>query len=166
MGESFNSRLPTRLQELVKYYPYVKGSPPTEEDLLPRPRFSTRPCDVLFVRVETLLSETAPQPKPSPVHLLLNAFFTSSEGEISGHVELWNALKTAATKASSKSSAGDAQESPQFGRVFVDETIQPLVSMSPDFIFMSPMLEIATPVPRHSSLFSKILERSKYLNGN
>jgi len=93
--------------------------------------------------------------------LLLNAFNTSSEGEISGHVELWNALKTAATEASSKSSAGGAQESPQFGRVFVDETIQLLASMSPDSIVMSPVLEIASPVPRRSSPFSKILERSK-----
>lgn len=120
------------------------------------------------MRIETLLSETAPQPKPSPVHLLLNAFNTSSKGEISGHVELWNALKTAATEASSKSSAGGAQESPQFGRVFVDETIQLLASMSPDSIVMSPVLEIASPVPRRSSPFSKILERSKdkAANGN
>jgi hypothetical protein len=100
--------------------------------------------------------------------LLLNAFNTSSEGDVSGHVELWNALKTAATEASSKSSAGDAQESPQFGRVFMDETIQLLASMSPDSVAMSPVLEIASPVPRRSSPFSKILERSKdkAANGN
>jgi len=72
--------------------------------------------------------------------LLLNTFNTSL---ISGHVQLWNTLKTAAMEASSKSSAGDAQESPQFGRVFMDETIQLLASMSPGFIVMSPVLEIA-----------------------
>ncbi|OAX38409.1 hypothetical protein K503DRAFT_800479 [Rhizopogon vinicolor AM-OR11-026] len=164
--ENFNFRLPTRLQELVQHYPYSKGSPAVEDDLLPRPRFSTRTCDVLFVRIETLLSESAPQPKSSPVHLLLDAFNTSSEGDISEHVGLWNALKTAATESASKSSVPAAQEGPQFGRVFVDETIQLIASMSPDSIVMSPVLEIASPVPRRSSPFSKILERSKDKAGN
>lgn len=120
------------------------------------------------MRVETLLSESAPQPKPSPVHLLLDAFNTSSEDENSEHVGLWNSLKTAATEASSKSSAAGAQEGPQFGRVFVDETIQLLSSISPDSIVMSPVLEIASPVPRRSSPFSKIFDRSKdkAANGN
>ena len=120
------------------------------------------------MRVETLLSESASQPKPSPVHLLLDAFNTSSEGENSEYVGLWNALKTAATEAVSKSSEGSTQDGPQFGRVFVDETIQLLASLSPDSIVMSPVLEIASPVPRRSSPFSKILDRSKdkAANGN
>jgi hypothetical protein len=120
------------------------------------------------VRVETLLSESASKPKSSPVHLLLDAFNTSSEGDVSGHVGLWNALKTAATETASKSSESSTQEGPQFGRVFVDETIQLLASMSPDSIVMSPVLEIASPVPRRSSPFSKILDRGKdkAANGN
>jgi hypothetical protein len=120
------------------------------------------------VRVETLLSESASKPKPSPVHLLLDAFNTSSEGDVSGHVGLWDALKTAATETASKSSESSTQEGPQFGRVFVDETIQLLASMSPDSIVMSPVLEIASPVPRRSSPFSKILDRGKdkAANGN
>jgi hypothetical protein len=168
--ESFNSRLPTRLQELVKHYPYSRGSHDIEEDLLPHPRFSTRSCSVLFVRIEVLLSESAPQPKPSPVRLLLDAFNLSSEGEASEHVGLWNALKTAATETASTSSAAGAQDGPQFGRVFVDETIHLLASTSRNAStpIMSPTLEVASPVPRRSSPFSKILDRSKdkTANGN
>lgn len=158
--ESFNSRLPTRLQELVKHYPYSRGSSSVEEDLLPHPRFSTRSCSVLFVRIEVLLSESAPQPKPSPVRLLLDAFTLSSEGETFEHVELWNALKTTATEITSEAGA---QDGPQFGRVFVDETIHLLASTSRNSSspIMSPTVEVASPVPRRSSPFSKILDRSK-----
>ncbi|KAG1767352.1 hypothetical protein EV702DRAFT_752982 [Suillus placidus] len=161
--ESFNSRLPTRLQELVKHYPYSRGSCGVEEDLLPHPRFSTRSCSVLFVRIEVLLSESAPQPKPSPVRLLLDAFNLSSEGETFEHVELWNALKTTATEIASTSSVAGAQDGPQFGRVFVDETIHLLASTSRNASspIMSPTLEVASPVPRRSSPFNKILDRSK-----
>ncbi|KAG2125749.1 hypothetical protein DEU56DRAFT_564087 [Suillus clintonianus] len=169
--ESFNYRLPTRLQELVTHYPYSRGSRATDEDLLPHPRFSTRSCSVLFVRVETLLSESASQPKPSPVRLLLDAFNLSSEGETFEQVELWNALKTAATESASTSSAVSTQEGPQFGRVFVDETIQLLTSLSRNTSSpLTPALEVASPVPRRSSPFSKILDRSKdkaaHGNGN
>jgi hypothetical protein len=170
--ESFNSRLPTRLQELVKHYPYSRGSCDAEEDLLPRPRFSTRSCSVLFVRIEVLLSESAPQPKPSPVRLLLDAFNLSSEGETFEHVELWNALKTAATEIASTTSTAGAQDGPQFGRVFVDETIHLLASTSRNASspIMSPTIEVASPVPRRSSPFNKILDRSKdkaaHGNGN
>lgn len=170
--ESFNSRLPTRLQELVKHYPYSRGPSSVEEDLLPHPRFSTRSCSVLFVRIEVLLSESAPQPKPSPVRLLLDAFNLSSEGETFEHVELWNALKTTATENTSTSSEAGAQDGPQFGRVFVDETIHLLASTSRNASspIMSPTIEVASPVPRRSSPFSKILDRSKdkaaHKNGN
>lgn len=170
--ESFNSRLPTRLQELVKHYPYSRGSRDVEEDLLPYPRFSTRSCSVLFVRIEVLLSESAPQPKPSPVRLLLDAFNLSSEGETFEHVELWNALRTAATEIVSTSSTAGAQDGPQFGRVFVDETIHLLASTSRNASspVMSPTIEVASPVPRRSSPFNKILDRSKdnaaHGNGN
>lgn len=143
-----------------------------EEDLLPHPRFSTRSCSVLFVRIEVLLSESAPQPKPSPVRLLLDAFKLSSEGETFEHVELWNSLKTAANEVASTSSVTGAQDGPQFGRVFVDETIHLLASTSRNASspIMSPTIEVASPVPRRSSPFSKILDRSKdkpaFGNGN
>ncbi|KAG2051079.1 hypothetical protein BDR06DRAFT_973978 [Suillus hirtellus] len=166
--ESFKSRLPTRLQELVKHYPYSRGACDVEEDLLPHPRFSTRSCNVLFVRIEVLLSESAPQPKPSPVRLLLDAFKLPSEGETFEHVELWNSLKTAANEVASTSSVTGAKDDPQFGRVFVDETIHLLASTSRNASSptMSPTIEVASPVPRRSSPFSKILDRSKDKPGN
>ena len=60
-------KMPLRLAELTKGYPY-KGksgaSDTAEDDLLPRPRFSTRQYDALFVRVETeLLDSKTSKPK-------------------------------------------------------------------------------------------------------
>ena len=52
--EMVREKMPLRLAELTKGYPY-KGksgaSDTAEDDLLPRPRFSTRQYDALFVRV-------------------------------------------------------------------------------------------------------------------
>ncbi|KAG6818974.1 hypothetical protein H0H93_016727, partial [Arthromyces matolae] len=65
------SRMPTRLLELVKRYPY--STDPTA-DLLARPRFSTVQYDALFVRIETELSATADQPSHHPLRIISEAF--------------------------------------------------------------------------------------------
>ncbi|KIJ64337.1 hypothetical protein HYDPIDRAFT_112331 [Hydnomerulius pinastri MD-312] len=162
--ESLDQRLPTRLQELVKYYPYNKGSPATEEDLLPPPRFTTRKYDALFVRVESVLLETAEQPKQHPVRLILEAFQLQT-GAQSGdeHWELWNGLKTAATEASSEASPSSSS-GPQLTHVFVDETIQLLSMIPADSSDPSSPTLLASPIAnvvsrRRSPSFSRILER-------
>ncbi|KIJ18361.1 hypothetical protein PAXINDRAFT_9438 [Paxillus involutus ATCC 200175] len=162
--ESFRQHLPTRLQELVKYYPYSKGSPTTEDDLLPRPRFSTRRYDALFIRVESLLVETAEQPKQHPIRLILEAFQLPSDA-LSGneYLELWNALKTAASEASPGASPSNP-EGPQLSRIFVDETAQLLSSIPADssdpaspILFASPITKVVSR--RRSSSLTRLLER-------
>ncbi|KIK98383.1 hypothetical protein PAXRUDRAFT_823936 [Paxillus rubicundulus Ve08.2h10] len=162
--ESFRQHLPTRLQELVKYYPYSKGSPATEEGLLPRPRFTTRRYGALFVRVESLLVETAEQPKQHPIRLILEAFQLPSDAQSGNeHLELWNALKTAASEAASGESPSDP-EGPQFSRIFVDETMQ-LLSLIPadssnpasPTLLTSPITKVVSR--RRSSSLTRLLER-------
>ncbi|KAG9310895.1 hypothetical protein JVU11DRAFT_8753 [Chiua virens] len=126
--ESFGQRLPTRLQELVTYYPYSQGSPTADDGLLSRPRFSTRQYDALLVRVESLLSHSVKQPKQHPIQLLLEAFQLPVEAAFKDeHTSLWHTLKST---VSAESTASDA-EGPQFSRIFVDETIQ-VLSLIPD----------------------------------
>ncbi|KAF8840646.1 hypothetical protein BDN67DRAFT_951199 [Paxillus ammoniavirescens] len=162
--ESFRQHLPTRLQELVKYYPYSKGSPATEDDLLPRPRFTTRRYDALFIRVESLLLETAEQPKQHPIRLILEAFQLPSDPQSGNeYLELWNALKTAASETSSGATSSDA-EGPQFSRIFVDETIQLLSLIPADSNDPASPILLASPITkvvsrRRSSSLTRLLER-------
>lgn len=153
-------RLPTRLQELVKHYPYNKGSLATEDELLSRPRFSTRQYDALFVRVESLLTYGADQPKQHPIQLLLEAFQLPVENPTGDeHVALWNILKTTASETSSD------PEGLQFTRIFVDETVQLLslipadnsVPTSPTFL-ASPITKVVSR--KRSSSLTKVLERT------
>lgn len=165
-------RLPTRLQELVKYYPYNKGSLVTEDELLSRPRFSTRQYDALFVRVETLLTQGAVQPKQHPIQLLLDAFQLPIENPSGGeHIALWHTVKNAASEEATSSDP----EGPQFTRIFVDETIQ-LLSLIPadnnaptsPTLFTSPITKVVSR--KRSSSLTKVLEnttpRSNANNGS
>ncbi|KAJ3891225.1 hypothetical protein GG344DRAFT_17971, partial [Lentinula edodes] len=53
-NEIAHHRMPKRLVELVKHYPYAGiTQSSTEHNLLPRPRFSTRRSDALFVHIDT-----------------------------------------------------------------------------------------------------------------
>ncbi|KAF9077536.1 hypothetical protein BDP27DRAFT_1311218 [Rhodocollybia butyracea] len=69
-NEVVSHRMPKRLTELVKHYPYAKQSQLSpENDLLPRPRFSTRRYDALFVHIAT----ENPITKPSKISLQMVA---------------------------------------------------------------------------------------------
>lgn len=154
-------RLPTRLQELVKYYPYNKGAA-ADDDLLSRPRFSTRQYDALFVRVETVLAHGAKQPKQHPIHLLLEAFQLpidiSSGNE---HIELWNTLKATAFEETTSSDP----EGPQFARIFVDETIRLLCSIPADNNLPTSPTLLTSPITKvvsrkRSSPLTKAFDRA------
>ena len=78
--------MPLRLTELVMGYPYHSRSPSADttpaadDDLLPRPRFSTRQYSALFVRVETELPDAkAAKPKPHPLRLVSDALKSEVE---------------------------------------------------------------------------------------
>jgi len=154
--------LPTRLQELVKHYPYSNSSSVKDDNLLSRPRFSTRQYDALFIRVETLLTQSAEQPKLHPIQLLLDAFRLPIDNPSGDeHRALWNTLKTTVFEEATSSDP----EGPQFTRIFVDETLH-LLSLIPadNSVPTSPTL-LASPITKvvsrkRSSSLTKAFERA------
>ncbi|KAF8339314.1 hypothetical protein F5887DRAFT_981887 [Amanita rubescens] len=104
--EAVNHRMP---------YPY--GSPSSNDDLLPRPRFST----------QTQLT-TQRKPKHSPNKLISDAFEAEVVAEDREYKELWEQIKSKRENSGSDSPRSDG---PDFGRVFADDTIRsPTYSLS------------------------------------
>ena len=126
--EAVRSRMPTRLLELVHQYPYTKTATPSPEaDLLPRPRFSTRQYDALFVRIETEISPSSDEPRPHPLRLLSEAFNAdTSSSDNSDHAGLWGSIKKAVANQTNPSPGGY----PPLSHIFADETIR-LLSLLP-----------------------------------
>ena len=114
--------MPTRLLELVHQYPYTKTSVSSAEaDLLPRPRFSTRQYDALFVRIETEISGNGDEPRPHPLRLLSEAFHTEASSDAnSDYAELWGSIKKAVADQTNPSPGGY----PALSHIFADETIR------------------------------------------
>ncbi|KAF5326574.1 hypothetical protein D9611_000532 [Ephemerocybe angulata] len=113
--EAVNNRMPTRLVDLVRKYPYGVVSPTDDQRLLPRPMFTTRVHDALLVRVETeLLSEAArPKTRIHPLRLIAEALSnTSVEGDLSS---LW----TKVVEASKAEGTGTP-----LSKIFSDDTIR------------------------------------------
>lgn len=123
--EGVNHRMPVRLMELVNKYPY--GSPVSDDDLLPRPRFSTRQYDAILIRVETQLT-TQRKPKHSPSKLISDAFEGEIVAEEQEYKEIWDQIKSKRGICGGETPPGDG---PDFGRVFADETIR-FLSLLPD----------------------------------
>ena len=123
--EAVNHRMPVRLMELVNKYPY--GSPASDDDLLPRPRFSTRQYDAVLVRVETQLT-TQRKPKHSANKLISDAFEAEIVAQEQECKELWDQIKNKRDNYVGESPTSDG---PDFSRVFADETIR-FLSLLPD----------------------------------
>ncbi|KAJ7102276.1 hypothetical protein B0H15DRAFT_813958 [Mycena belliarum] len=128
--EAADHRMPTRLMELVKHYPYVK-SPSTAADatFFPSPRFSTRLYDALFVRIETEMLTESGQHKNHPLRLIADALKASTRSASSpdpsntaspsSELELWEALKKHVSVADA-----DSESYPGLSNLFADETIR------------------------------------------
>ncbi|KAF9556204.1 hypothetical protein CPC08DRAFT_104563 [Agrocybe pediades] len=146
--ESADHRMPVRLLELVRKYPYTQGlsSPTTDLQLLPPSRFATQHHDALFVRIEVELpsGKRKPKSKIHPLNLLADAFSTTVEGE---YAELWTKISAASKDGTSPS---------PLSNIFADETIR-FLSIIPDKgkaqEAKSPAFSIASPSsPRRQSL--------------
>lgn len=146
--EMAKNRMPKRLTELVKQYPYSK--PPIEEDLLPRPWFSTRQYDALYVHIDTELPMSGPPNSHHPLRLISDAF--KAQPGSTDHVELWNRIKQVANEGDGSSPGGYSATS----RVFADETIR--------FLSMIPMEKAASETPT-LNLIRPTRKRSFSLNG-
>ena len=116
--------MPVRLMELVNKYPY--GSPASDDDLLPRPRFSTRQYDAILIRVETQLT-TQRKPKHSPSKLISDAFEAEIVAEEQEYKELWDQIKSKRDVCGGETPPSGSD----FGRVFADETIR-FLALLPD----------------------------------
>ena len=113
--------MPTRLSELVRNYPFHKATTPsTDVELFPRPRFSTRLYDALFVRIDTELSGSGTKPKHHPLRLLADALNAEVVSGGSQYVDVWEKIKKAGTDESQPSPGGY----PGLSRVFTDETVR------------------------------------------
>ena len=98
--EMVREKMPLRLAELTKGYPY-KGksgaSDTAEDDLLPRPRFSTRQYDALFVRVETeLLDSKTSKPKTHPIRLITAALKSDLDLKETKYKGVWEDIRKTA----------------------------------------------------------------------
>ena len=91
--------VPKRLTRLIKAYPYPKqANPATDSYYLPRPKFSTQPLTVLFVRV-AVPSNAIDFYQGRPIQLLKDAVVTPP-GDASVNADyraLWESLKRDAT---------------------------------------------------------------------
>ncbi|KAI5834002.1 hypothetical protein K523DRAFT_323141 [Schizophyllum commune Tattone D] len=110
--ESLRLKMPRRLTELVKRYPY---SYEPDSDLLPRPPFSTRLDNALYVRVETEIAPSVVPTKVHPLRVLAEALKAEPPADASeAHVALWNKLRRLLNS--------DAETN--LGNVFADDTIR------------------------------------------
>jgi hypothetical protein len=104
--EAVDHRMPKRLLELVKRYPYTKGNTNPDDDLLPKPRVSTQQYDAVLVRLETELTPTSTRPKRHLLRLIAEAFkaqgVSNADSEASA---AWESIKGAATRAETESGA-------------------------------------------------------------
>ncbi|OCH87839.1 hypothetical protein OBBRIDRAFT_129203 [Obba rivulosa] len=117
--EMVHKKMPLRLSELVASYPYGRADAAAEDELLPRPRPSTRRYDALYVRVESQLPDrTATKPKQHPLRLVIDALRAENTSKLGEHYSVWEALQ----KAASSSDAGEPGGYPALTRVFEDET--------------------------------------------
>jgi Domain of unknown function (DUF1708) len=154
-------RLPRRLTELVEHYPYDYGVDTPKDDLLPRPRFSTRQYDALFVQVDTEYTGSV-KPKSHPLRLIADALRAqpTSEPAIAEDDRLWDAIKKASFTSDASEGASDtvpAEPIPIFSNVFSDETIR-LFSLIPvdvpDKDKSAPTFALRSPISPKSRSFS------------
>ncbi|KAK2460409.1 hypothetical protein APHAL10511_007574 [Amanita phalloides] len=138
-GEAINHRMPVRLMELVKKYPY---GAPTDNDLLSRPRFSTRQYEAMLIRVETHLT-TQRKLKHSHNKLISDAFEAEILASEQEYKELWEQIKVRRSGSGSETPPSDC---PDISRIFADETVR-FLSLLPD--------ENSTAGPTSYSLFKK-----------
>ncbi|RPD76906.1 hypothetical protein L226DRAFT_504826 [Lentinus tigrinus ALCF2SS1-7] len=136
--EMARKKMPLRLAELVKGYPYHNRSPSTDtaatvdDELLPRPRFSTRQYSALFVRVDTELPDAkAAKSKPHPLRIISEAFKSELELTNAQYQAVWEAIQKAAlTSDEPEPILMSVDGFPSLSRVFADETTR-LLSFVP-----------------------------------
>ncbi|CDO69960.1 hypothetical protein BN946_scf184836.g34 [Trametes cinnabarina] len=126
--EMARKKMPLRLAELVRGYPFKGPSEPVAGDaeLLPRPRLSTRQYDALYIRIDTQVPDAKSiKRKQHALRLISDALKSELAHTDSKYKDLWEAIRKAAL-------ANDEPEPilihvdgyPSISRIFSDETLR------------------------------------------
>ncbi|OSD03794.1 hypothetical protein PYCCODRAFT_1444346 [Trametes coccinea BRFM310] len=168
--EMARKKMPLRLAELVRGYPFKGPSEAASGDiaLLPRPRLSTRQYDALYIRVDTQLPDSkATKRKQHALRVISDALKSDLELADGKYKDLWEAIKKAAL-------ANDEPEPilihvdgyPSISRIFADETLR-LLSLIPAEASNKGSPSVPTiRVPRPPRKRSSSLNSSAKANGN
>ncbi|KAE9408902.1 hypothetical protein BT96DRAFT_913603 [Gymnopus androsaceus JB14] len=125
-NEVANHPMPKRLVELVKHYPYANHSQPSpEHDLLPRPRFSTRRYDALFVHIETEAPPSGAKPSKISLQMVADAIHASNpSASDSIPYSVWRKIQETGSAVSSDELLYSATAKyPGLGRILSDDTL-------------------------------------------
>ena len=156
--EALARRMPTRLMELVQQYPYGKVMP--LDEFLPRPKFSTRQYDALFVRIETEVSNpSTDRAKLHPIRLVVEAL--KAQHAINGPDDAtWSKIRTAAiTETEEEPIPLDGRTTPSC--VFAEETVRFLTLLPAE----TPPKEVTTPKFTLLPTTSQPHHSDKHVNG-
>jgi hypothetical protein len=157
--------MPRRLIELVEHYPYDQVTDASKDNLLPRPRFSTRQYDALFIQVDTEYTG-ALKPKSHPLRLIADALRAQSKAEsaTADDADLWDTIKKASLTLDTQECTSDAnftEPIPIFSNIFSDETIRllSLIRMdAPDKDKSAPSFVLYSPISPSGSRPFSLLE--------
>ncbi|KAJ3903378.1 hypothetical protein F5879DRAFT_157590 [Lentinula edodes] len=135
-NEIAHHRMPKRLVELVKHYPYAGiTQSSTEHDLLPRPRFSTRRYDALFVHIDTESPLSGPKALRHSLQMVADALNAITPSTDTPPYSIWREVQqTAAAGDEELLYSPSVGRFPAVGRVLSDETLGILSLLADDEI--------------------------------
>ncbi|KIK69745.1 hypothetical protein GYMLUDRAFT_34133 [Collybiopsis luxurians FD-317 M1] len=144
-NEVVNHRLPKRLVELVKHYPYTSHSQPSpERDLLPRPRFSTRRCDALFVHVATEIPPSGAKFSKVPLQIVSDALKATIPTADTPPYSAWRKIQDAGVSGDEESYSPGKYSG--LGRILSDETLAALSLLTGEETQAEPSINFLSPV--------------------
>ncbi|KAI0830049.1 hypothetical protein BC628DRAFT_1336821 [Trametes gibbosa] len=178
--EAARKKIPLRLSELVKGYPYhsrntstssaISAAVPPGIDLLSRPRISTRQYDALYVRIETTVNGKSNKQRQHPLRLIADALKSELELADTKFQSIWETLrKNALANDEPEPILAHVDGYPSVSRIFADETIRLLSLLPAESSNVAPSVPtIRVPRPpskRPSSIKSNRSAKAK-ANGN
>ena len=122
-------KMPKRLTQLVKSYPYPKQASPMDQHFLPRPKFTTRRRTALFVRVSSVSKDKTTY-RNHPIQLLQDALRADVDKENSPKelLAVWEELKAQADHDNAAAEGTPAAATLTLSALLTEEAIRLLTS--------------------------------------